>query len=117
MQGIKRIHHNTIGIVFQWEHDIQNGNNNSYQVIIKNVGFYLVKNELKTFVNCIEDTKNSPCTHCIKQTSCGTFLLRTSVEQVDIAVTKTELFLVEDLIKGALFQIELKEYLNTICKN
>lgn len=117
MQGIKRIHHNNIGIVFQWEHDIKNDIINNYQLIIKNVGFYLCKNELKTFINCIEDTKHSPCNHCMKQNSCSTFLLRTSIEQVDIAVTKTELFLVEDLIKGALFQIELKEYIDKICKN
>ena len=117
MQGIKRIHYNSIGIVFHWEHDLINNNTDSYQVIIKNVGFYLLKNELKTFVDCIEETKSNPCNHCMKQTNCGTFLLRTAVEKVDVAVSKTELFLIEDLIKGALFQIELKEYLNTICKN
>mgnify|MGYP000241676948 CR=1 FL=1 len=92
MQGIKRIHYNSIGIVFQWEHDLINNNTDSYQVIIKNVGFYLLKNELKTFVDCIEETKSNPCNHCMKQTNCGTFLLRTAVEKVDVAVSKTELF-------------------------
>jgi hypothetical protein len=44
-------------------------------------------------------------------------LLKTPLKEIDLAVSKSELMQIKDLIEGTLFTMELMEYIDNICKN
>lgn len=118
MQGIHRIYHNSIGISFQWKRDIQKGNKDTIQLVFRNTGFYLTYPEIKEFYNKVKVAyKLKQCEGCTHKNECNNYLLQTPSEKIDLSVNSEELKLISDLIKGTLFQIELNEYINEICKN
>jgi len=118
MQDIYRIYHNSIGIAFQWKKDIKNGNTDTIQLVFRNTGFYLTLEEIKAFYNKVKVSHQlKQCEGCTKHNKCSSYLLQTPSEKVDLSVSAEELNLISDLIKGTLFQIELNEYINEICKN
>lgn len=118
MQDIYKIYNNEIGIAFQWERDILSGNTDSYQLAFRNTGFYLDKKELQHFSNCIAEAKaNRSCNGCQRNKYCKNILLRTPSEKIDLAIDREELSQIEDLVSGTLFQIELQEYLDKLCRN
>lgn len=114
MEGIKKIYSNNIGISFQWkEHK-----SNRTQVIFRDTGFHLTEFELDVFLEKILDAKaQKNCNTCIKGNNCRSILLQTPSKKVSMAVSKIELSQIEDLLKGTLFQLQLNNYLQDICKN
>jgi len=118
MNDIYRIYHNDIGIAFQWKKDIKNGFKDSIQVVFNNTGFYLNYKEIKEFYNKARVAHHlKQCNDCAHKGKCTSYLLQTPSDKIDLAVTKKELNLITDLLKGTLFQIELNGYINEICRN
>lgn len=118
MQDIYRIYHNDIGIAFQWKRDLQQGNSKVIQIVFRRTGFYLTIDEIKDFYNKIKVSKAfKQCKCCDATHNCDNVLLQTPSDKIDMAVSRKELELIEDLIKGTLFQIELDTYLKDMCVN
>jgi len=118
MQDINRIYHNSIGISFQWEREVQKGNTECFQMVFRNTGFYLTYSEIKEFYNKVKLAyKLGQCDGCNHKNKCNTFLLQTPSEKIDLSVNSEELKLISDLIKGTLFQIELDKYIKEIGLN
>ena len=89
------------------------------QVIFRDTGFYLNMKVIHSFSNCVVEAKRrGGCTCCDQENvNARNILLKTPCENVDLAVNQNELELIDDLIKGTLFQIELDKMLNKICSN
>ena len=112
MRDIKKIYHNNIGIAFQWEKDVQKGNTDCIQMVFRNTGFYLTHLEIKEFYSKVKVAyKLNKCEGCTNQKKCGSFLLQTPSEKIDLSVNEEELNLISDLLKGTLFQLDLDKYL------
>ncbi|ULC59635.1 hypothetical protein MBM09_01355 [Flaviramulus sp. BrNp1-15] len=115
---IYKIYHNNIGIAFKWKYTSLKQAHNKIQIVFRNMGFYLTIKEIKQFYKKVNDAKDPlHCSCCNNDPESRNILLKTPSEKVDIAVNQKELFEVEDLIKGTLFQLDLDNYLNNICKN
>lgn len=115
---IYKIYHNNFGIAFQWKATASKVSKDKIQIVFRDIGFCLTKDEVKAFYNNIFEAKETqPCSCCAKEKDGRFILLKTPSAKVDVAVSKTELAQVEDLIKGTLFQLDLDSYLNRICKN
>ncbi|WP_452598644.1 DUF6686 family protein [Pontimicrobium sp. MEBiC01747] len=113
---ITKIYHNAFGIAFQWKHT--SSKQGKIQIVFRNMGFYLTPNEIRAFYKHVteaQEPKNCSC--CSVECNARTILLRTPSTKIDLAVNKQELADVHDLIKGTLFQLDLNNYLNNICKH
>ncbi len=112
MQPIKQIYYNDSGTSFFWrkENEVLT---DKVQLIFRETGFYLSRQELKLFQSCIDESysQNSNCSDCTLKNTCHKFLLKTPCTQVDLAVSMQELKAVKDLVEGTLFKINLDEYL------
>ena len=119
MEEIYPIFKNTYGMSFQWKKDIVKNKFDRVQVIFRDTGFYLNMKEIHSFSNCVAEAKRrGGCTCCDQDCmTARNILLKTPCEHVDLAVNQSELELIDDLIKGTLFQIELDQMLNKICSN
>lgn len=114
MDEILKIYDNTIGIAFKWKHV----NSNLTQIIFRDTGFHLSENEIEAFVEKIADAKQQKrCSECKLGDKCKSILLQTPSNKVSMAVSKTELSEIEDLLRGTLFQLRLNNYLTEVCKN
>lgn len=114
MNDIYKIYNNDIGVSFQWV-DMKS---NLIQVVFRDTGFHLSKDEIELFISKIADAKNQEkCNGCKYDKNCKTILLQTPSNKVSMAVSKIELKQIEDLLRGTLFQIRLNNYLCEICKN
>lgn len=81
-------------------------------------GFYLSKEELNIFADNIDATCHEMnCNGCQFQRKCHKFLLKTPLQQIDLAVSSDELLQIKDLVEGTIFQIQLKDYLDDVCQN
>ena len=112
MQPIKQIYYNDSGTSFFWrkENEVVT---DKVQLIFRETGFYLSRQELKLFQSCIDESysQNSNCSDCALKNTCHKFLLKTPCTQIDLAVSMQELKAVKDLVEGTLFKINLDEYL------
>ena len=117
MKEIEQIYYNDFGVAFHW----RKGDEiltDKVQLVFKETGFYLTENEIKEFTSIIDKTCNeTQCTGCNMRSSCYRYLLKTPLKGVDLAVSKNELYLIKDLVEGTLFNLNLLEYLNNVCKN
>lgn len=114
MSEILKIYDNTIGISFQWLHSTSN----LTQVIFRDTGFHLSKEEIELFLEKVSDAKNQErCSECKLGKECKSILLQTPSNKVSLAVSKVELGNIEDLLRGTLFQLKLNNYITDICKN
>ena len=115
---IYKIYHNNIGIAFQWKYTSSKQSRNKIQIVFRNMGFFLTLKEIKQFYKNVFDAKGiKQCNCCNNDVESRNILVKTPSEKVDIALNRKELTEVEDLIRGTLFQLDLDNYLNTICKN
>ncbi|NQX86982.1 MAG: hypothetical protein HRT67_13970 [Flavobacteriaceae bacterium] len=119
MEEIYPIFKNAYGMSFQWKRDIKDNKFDKIQVIFRDTGFYLDTKEIKIFSDCISEAKGRGSCTCYDNEcmSARNILLKTPSRKVDLAVNESELELIEELIKGTLFQIELDSFLNNICSN
>jgi len=111
--SVFKIYDNSIGISFQWKKNAK-----LTQVIFRDTGFHLSKEEIVFFLEEIQLSKQKKtCKTCSLGTECRSMLLKTPFYKVSMAVSLTELNAIEDLLRGTLFQLDLNEYLQELCKN
>lgn len=111
MEDINTIYHNNYGIAFQWKRcaakDFQ-----KIQLIFRNTGLFLTKDELIMFSKNIKDAFNNPALYyCKKNTSCKSLLLQTPNTQTTFAMSFNELQYIDDLVDNTLFHIGLNDFL------
>jgi len=113
MKQIEKIYGNDFGMAFFWVRN-QSVLSDKVQLVFKETGFYFSHSEMRIFLDCINDSRkrNARCEDCEVKQQCAKFLLKTPYEPIDLAVSMKELELLDDLVKGALFRIELEHYLN-----
>ena len=113
MDGVFKVYSNEIGISFKWKK-----NEASIQVIFRDIGFFLSVLEIESFLCQVLDSKKKEvCLGCKYGKDCRSMLLKTPSNKISIAVSLNELNEVEDLLRGTLFQADLEQYLNKVCKN
>ncbi|MBC9796740.1 hypothetical protein [Sinomicrobium weinanense] len=118
MNEIYCIYRNDIGIAFQWKTDLAKNNSKKLQIVFRDMGFYLLPEEVSDFYNCVCSAREfERCAGCSHNKEYRSILLRTPANQVDLAVNTYELQQIEDLIEGTLFQLRLDSYLNQLCGN
>jgi hypothetical protein len=81
------------------------------------MGFYLLPEEIQQFSHNIKAAKYFNCGNCSQNKNCRNILLRGPLDKVDFTVSAQELEQISDLIEGALFKINLEDYLNGCGKN
>jgi hypothetical protein len=118
MKQIERIYANDFGMAFYWVKD-ESVLTDKIQLVFKETGFYFSPFEMQVFVDCIEDSRqrNACCKDCEVKQQCSKFLLKTPCRQIDLAVSMKELKSLDDLVKGALFRIELERFVNGCGRN
>lgn len=116
MQEIKRIYHNEVGIGFYWkkEADLLD---KKVQLVFRDTGFYLTINQLEQFKLQIAHSLKTYCSQCPYANECRSILLKSPCNFIDFAVTRKELYAIDDLIKGVLFQIKMNRLIQEVCPN
>jgi hypothetical protein len=116
MREVEQIYYNEFGVAFHWKKD-DRVLTEKVQMVFKETGFYLTYSEIRAFAQIIENTCNEmDCKGCCNS-KCHKFLLKTPLKQVDLAVSKNELFQIKDLVEGTLFNMDLYDYINKVCRN
>jgi hypothetical protein len=117
MKQVEQLYFNDFGVAFFWK---KNGVvlKDKVQLVFRETGFYLSGNEVQDFAVIIDSTFNEMgCKGCSHKGQCHKFLLKTPLNQVDLAVNHQELIQIKDLVEGALFHAKLFDYLDDLCMN
>ncbi|MBT2162112.1 hypothetical protein [Zobellia barbeyronii] len=116
MDDINPIYHNPFGVAFQWKRNTLK-DVRKIQIVFRDTGLLLTRNELEKFQKNIECTmsSNTQCVDCNQHDTCRSLLLDTPAPQITLAMNLTELNAVQDLVEGTLFQLNLDTYLNKMC--
>jgi len=117
MDDVALIYHNNLGIAFRWKKYIPNTDTRRVQIVFKDMGFYLLPEEIQDFSHNIKTAKYYNCGNCNNHKNCRNILLRSPLEKMDFAVTALELEQISDLIEGTLFKLVLEDYLNGCGRN
>lgn len=74
---------------------------------------------MRVFAERVRESRerNVCCNDCENRRQCVKFLLKTPCKQIDLAVSVSELNLIEDLVAGTLFRIALERYINNVGRN
>lgn len=113
IDSVFKIYVNQIGIAFQWQK-----NATLTQIIFRDTGFHIAVDEIAMFLEEVKlSIKNQPCLGCELGVDCKSMLLKTPMNRVTMAVSLNELNQITDLLEGTLFQLELQQYLQEVCKN
>ncbi len=117
MEDINAIYHNPFGIAFQWKRN-STKDIHKVQMVFRNTGLLLTHTELQQFLKNIKCTMESTplCSDCANNDACRALLIDTPAPQVSLAVNHRELQGIYDLVEGTLFQLNLDNYLGSICK-
>lgn len=118
MQNIDLIYNNPFGIAFYWKEESITCYS-KIQLIFRDIGFLITKEELHLFSKSIKKTMASCslCECCSEKESCRALLLNTPAKQVSLAVSLKELKDIQDLVDGTLFQINLEGYIKDMTSN
>jgi hypothetical protein len=118
MTDINAIYINSFGIAFQWptEHKKKK---EKIQLVFRDTGLMLCKEELEQFLKNIKSTKdsNSLCSDCSQNGSCKALLVNSPVPQVSFAMNAEELIAIDYLVAGTLFRLNLEKYLKSLFRN
>jgi len=117
MKQVEQLYFNDFGVAFFWK---KNGTvlKDKVQLVFKETGFYLSGAEVQQFALLVDDAvAEIGCSGCGGRSRCHKFLLKTPLNQVDMAVTRSELTQIKDLVEGALFHAQLFDYLDDLCMN
>ncbi|WP_291871501.1 DUF6686 family protein [Maribacter sp.] len=119
MEDINPIYSNEFGMAFQWKEktlkDIS-----KIQLVFKDTGLFITRQELMKFSKNVMNSVESnylECKDCTQKDSCRKLLLNTPAYQVTFALDTMELFAMKDLVEGTIFQLDLGNYLDSICSN
>lgn len=117
MEEIHHLFDNDYGIAFQWKH-CEPKECKKVQLIFNNVGFSLTMRNVKKFLKNIKTTLACPpiCEKCNDHENCKSYLLETPSSMINLAVSFVELKKLEELLEGALFQIEMDNMLGIAIK-
>ncbi len=117
MNEIEQIYRNQFGIAFYWKKGDAR-KQHKIQLVFRDTGFYLTRDELTLFLNCSrEAASRGCCADCKNPSQCRSILLRTPSQNIDLAVSLPELEAINDLIEGTLFNLDLQSYLRDVCRN
>jgi len=117
MREIEQIYFNDFGVSFHWKKD-SIVLTEKVQIVFKETGFYLSFNEIRAFAQIIDNTcEEMECSNCCHKANCHKYLLKTPLQQIDLAVSKSELLQIKDLVEGTLFTMDLYDYISKVCKN
>jgi len=117
MKEVEQIYHNDFGVAFHWKKNDE-VLKEKVQIIFKETGFYFTPQQIAEFADIIDETcRENSCGSCCHRAHCHKFLLKTPLNQIDLAVNKTELMQIKDLVEGTIFNINLLDYLGSVCKN
>ena len=111
------IYNNEYGVSFQWKRnnakDIM-----KVQIVFRDTGMLLSKEELVQFSKNIKYTvaNKSLCNDCVNNDSCRALLIDSPAPQITFAVNVKELDGIHDLVAGTLFQMNLNNFLDELCK-
>ena len=120
MEDVDIIYHNDTGISFKWKNGIANTSENRVQLIFKDMGFYLLPEEVVLFSENIQIAKhrNPNCSRCVSSEICErNILLKSPLQKMDFAVNAFELNEICDLVEGTIFKMRLHYYLEFESKN
>lgn len=109
---MKQIYGNDFGMAFFWKR-ADEVKCNKVQLIFKEIGFHLSLSELEYFETLILESQSriNNCSDCALKENCSRFLLQTPANQIDLAVSASELTGIQDLVAGTVFKIKLQSYL------
>ena len=109
MEDINTLYYNSFGIAFQWKR-VRLKDIKKVQLVFRNTGLFLTHTELIQFSKQVLSTFQSPnmCKDCKQNDSCKSLLLQTPSTKISLAVSYKELENIQDLVKGALVQLELE---------
>ena len=117
MKEIEQIYFNDFGVAFHWKKDDE-VLKEKVQIVFKETGFYFTGQQIVEFADIINQTcRETNCADCCHRAQCHKFLLKTPLNQIDLAVSKSELLQIKDLVDGTLFNLQLLDYLGSVCKN
>ncbi len=116
MKEIEQIYFNDFGVAFYWRKEDM-VIKDRVQIVFKETGFYFSVEEIKQFTVIVNEMSDKTCCECSHRNKCHKFLLKTPLREVDLAVSQHELSNIKDLLEGTLFNIDLFEYINNVCKN
>ncbi|MDT0687874.1 hypothetical protein [Autumnicola psychrophila] len=117
MDDVDLIYHNKFGIAFRWNNSELKADPNRIQIIFKDMGFYLLREEILQFSSNIKLAEKRSCSNCQNPENCRNILLRSPLQKMDFTVSSEELEQISELIEGTLFRLNLLHYLDDICKN
>lgn len=117
MEEVDVIYHNNLGIAFRWKKGVANADPHRIQMVFKDMGFYLMPEEIKRFSYNIKVAQPHSCSQCCDHKNCRNILLQSPLNKMNFAVSENELHEISDLIEGTLFKIELEHYLHEISRN
>ncbi len=113
MNELEIIYQNEFGISFYWKNRTE-----KIQVVFREIGFHLNIYELKNFRGkVIASLAQNCCQNCQTSQTCRSLLLKTPSENIDLAVNREELTLLNDLLGTTIHKLELQDYLNNMCWN
>lgn len=117
MKEIEQIYFNEFGVAFHWKKN-NKVLTEKIQLVFKETGFYFSYDEVRAFSQIIANTCDEMgCGSCCHRSRCHKFLLKTPLQEIDLAVTKSELMQIKDLVEGTLFNMDLFDYIHTISRN
>ncbi len=117
MSAIDKIYSNEMGISFFWKRETA-VSIPKIQLVFRDIGFLLSLGELKDFSDCCATTIQSQCcSQCKDSQNCRSLLLRTPSDIIDLAVSKEEVYQIQELINGTILRIELKSWVKNLSLN
>ena len=116
MKEIEQIYFNDFGVTFYWKKN-EKVLKDRIQIVFKETGFYFSIPEIRQFCGIVNEMSSRSCSEFSMRNKCHKFLLKTPLNEIDLAVNQSELSNIKDLLEGTLFNIELFDYINDVCKN
>ena len=111
MKHINIIYRNDFGIAFYWEKGkVENGL--TAQVVFRDMGFYLTLDELKSFSYQVAASIAQPnCQNCPNKEDCRSLLLKTPSDKIDLAISRSELFQLQELLDNVIIRVDTQKYM------
>ncbi|MEM6684785.1 MAG: hypothetical protein AAF617_03225 [Bacteroidota bacterium] len=114
MDEIHHLYNNDYGIAFRWKHHDPK-ERKKIQLVFNDLGFSLTTKNFNKFLKNIRTSLAYPpiCDMCEGEDDCKSYVLETPSSMISLAVSYIELKKLEELLEGALFQIEMDNLLGT----
>ena len=115
-KGFIELHSNNFGIALQWT---ERFSLDEYQVVLifKNANMNLSFYELKFFKDEISSALERPLNCCENSKDCSSIILITPLPNLRFVFSYNELIQLEEVVSGALFQLNLSNYIKDFLSN